>query len=266
MKLIDKYLLRSFLIPLGYCIAAFAMVYVIYDLFSSLDNFLEGKTPMVEVVTYYIILMPSALVFIIPISLLLAVLYSLSSLTKNNEITAMRASGISLTRLMLPFMIVGFLASAAVAVFNETLGPDAAYWCDKFVSEQTKADPDSVHVAELAFHKNSGNRFWYINRFDTRDFSMQRIEVIQMRDDNTEEYKLRAADGQWIDNHWIFNDLVFQRYDREGNPRGPPQFIPTREMSEFGEKPADFMSEVKPPEFMSSRELMRYIRVNKKLQ
>lgn len=267
MKLIDKYLFKSFLTPLLYCLLAFSMVYVIYDLFSSLDNFLEGKTPLLQVMKYYVILLPSALIYIVPISLLLAVLYSLSSLTKNNEITAMRACGISMIRLMIPFITVGLLFSIAVAIFNETIGPDAAYWCKKFVSEQTRDDPNAVHVHELAFHKESAKRFWYINKFDTRDYSMKNVEVIQMREeDNTESFKLQAAEGRWLDGYWMFTDITVQKYDREGNPRGPPEFIPAREMTQISERPVDFMSEVKPPDFMSSRELLRYLRVNKQLQ
>jgi lipopolysaccharide export system permease protein len=265
MKLIDKYLLKTFLVPLFYCLAAFILVYVIFDLFDNLSDFIDGKTPMLQVARYYLVLLPSVLVFIVPISLLLAVLYSLSGLTKNNELTAMKSCGISLTRLMVPFISIGMLASVGVAVINETIGPNAAYWCKKFVSEQTKDDPDAVHLAELAFHKESGNRFWYINKFDTRNYNMKKIEVIQMREDNTEDYKLLAGEGRWLDGYWLFMDIVMQNYDREGNPRGPPKFILTKEMIELNEKPVDFLSEVKPPEFMSSRELLRYLRVNKNL-
>ncbi len=265
MKLIDKYLLRTFLVPLGYCLAAFSMVYVIFDLFDNLNDFIEGRTPMTQIITYYIVLLPSVLVFIVPISLLLSVLYSLSSLTKNNELTAMRACGISLIRLMVPFILVGFMASAVVQTINETIGPDAAYWCKKFIREQTRADPDTVHTAELAFNKISANRIWYIRNFDTRDYSMRGIEVTQRRDDHSDEYKLKAATGSWMDGYWMFTEVAIQNYDREGNPRGPPRFSQTREMSEFSEKPFDFLAEVKPPEFMSSRQLIRYIRHNQHL-
>lgn len=266
MKLIDRYLLRTFLVPLGYCLAAFTLVYVIFDLFDNLSDFIDGKTPVAEVLTYYLVLFPTVLVYIVPISLLLAVLSSLSGLTKNNELTAMRASGVSLIRLMVPFVVVGLLASLVVLAVNETIGPNASYWCKKFVSEQTKIDPDMVHTAELAFRKDAANRIWYIQRFDTRDFSMKRIEVTQRREDGTEEYKLQAAEGRWMDGYWVFTDLNMQYYDQEGNPKGPPRFFQTREMLDYSEKPVDFLSEIKPPEFMSSAELLRYIRVNDNMQ
>lgn len=266
MKLIDKYLLRTFLVPLGYCLTAFTLVYIIFDLFDHLSDFIDGKTPVAEVATYYLALTPTVLIYIVPVSLLLAVLASLSSLTKNNELTAMRASGVSLVRLMVPFILVGLAASLAVLAVNETISPNAAYWCKKFVSEQTKIDPDTVHTAELAFSKDSANRIWYIQRFDTRDFSMRRIEVTQRREDNTEDYKLQAAEGRWMDGYWMFADLNIQSYDEEGNPKGPPRFFQSHEMTEFIEKPVDFLSEIKPPEFMSSAELLRYIRMNDNMQ
>ena len=266
MKLIDKYLLKTFLVPLAYCFATFSLVFIIFDLFSSLDDFLDGKTPIPLIVRYYLTLLPSLVVFVMPISLLLAVLYSMSSLTKNHEITAMRACGISITRLMTPFLIVGLVTSLGVLAINETIAPQAAYWCNKFVKEQTKADPDSVHVAQLAFKKDRNNRYWYIGRFDTRDYSMQDIVINQMRENNTEEYKLQAATGRWLDGYWFFGDVAIQHYDNEGNPRGAPRFHPAQEMVELTEKPVDFLAEIKPPEFMSSRELMRYLRVNRQLQ
>jgi lipopolysaccharide export system permease protein len=108
MKLIDKYLLKTFLAPLAYCLVAFVMVYVIYDLCSTTwATSWRARPPSALVLQYYLILMPSVLTRIVPISLLLAALYALSSLTKNNEITAMRACGISITRLMVPFISGG---------------------------------------------------------------------------------------------------------------------------------------------------------------
>lgn len=262
MKLIDRYLLKSFLVPLFYCLAAFTLVYVIFDLFDNLSDFIDGKTPPAQVGLYYAALVPTVLVYIVPVSLLLAVLASLSSLTKNNELTAMRASGVSLLRLMVPFVAVGLTASLSVLVINETIGPTASYWCKKFISEQKQIDPNAVHLVEIAMYKESAGRIWYVREYDTRDNRMRGIEITQRREDGTEEYKLQAAQGQWLDGYWVFNDLSQQFFDQSGYRRGSPKLFQTREMFEYNEKPVDFLSEIKPPEFMSSAELMRYIRMN----
>ncbi|MGA1193782.1 MAG: LptF/LptG family permease [Kiritimatiellia bacterium] len=266
MKLIDRYLLKSFLVPLFYCLAAFTLVYVIFDLFDNLSDFIDGKTPVSRVSFYYAALLPTVLVYIVPVSLLLAVLASLSSLTKNNELTAMRASGVSLMRLMLPYVLVGLMASLIVLFVNESIGPTASYWCKKFISEQKQANPDAVHTAEIAMNKETAGRIWYIREYDTRSNRMRGIEVTQRREDGSEEYKMQASEGQWLDGYWVFTDLNQQFYDLYGNPRGLPKMFQTREMYEYTEKPVDFLSEVKPPEFMSSAELIRYIRMNESAQ
>ena len=116
MKLIDKYLLRNLMVPLGYCLAAFALIYVVFDLFDNMSDFIDAKTPLASVLQFYSLLMPSVLIFIAPVSLFLAVLYSLSHLTKNNELTAMRSCGVSLLRLMTPMIAVGLIASVIVGV------------------------------------------------------------------------------------------------------------------------------------------------------
>ncbi len=111
MKLLDKYLLRQLLVPLAYCLLTFSMVFIIADLFEHLSDFIEAKTSFLQVVRYYLFILPSYMVFIAPISLLLGILYSLWQLSKNNELTAMRASGASFYRLMVPFSL---LESASV--------------------------------------------------------------------------------------------------------------------------------------------------------
>ena len=77
MKLIDKYLLRSLAVPLAYCLLGFALIYVIYDLFDNLPDFIDAKTPFPDVFRFYLLLLPSVLIIIAPISMLLSVLYSL---------------------------------------------------------------------------------------------------------------------------------------------------------------------------------------------
>ena len=263
MKLIDRYLLKTFLAPFIYVLLAFCMLYVIFDLFDNLSDFIEGDTPPRLVFRYYLVLLPSVLVRIVPISLFLAVLYSLSTLTKNHELTAMRACGISIFRLMVPYIAVGLLASLSVAAIHETIGPSAAYWCKNFVREQKRADPDLVYVKrQLAIKYQNGRRTWRINEFDTRTLVMRGLEITQQREDLSDEWKLRAKEARWLDGRWWMRDASEQGYDIESNPVGAPRFNLTREMPELKESPEFFLNETKDPEFLTSAELLYYLEVN----
>ena len=266
MKLIDKYMLRTFLVPFFYCFLAFVLIFVIFDLFDNLGDFVEGKTPMVKIALYYAILMPSIMVRIVPVSLLLAVLYALSALTKNNELTAMRASGISLLRLMLPLVLFGLLSSLVVAAIEDSLGPRAAYWCHRFVREQRNVNDSRVSlVRQFAFKNAPSQRVWMVNEFSIRDQELRGVEVTQQRPDGSDAYVLKAKNGRWVDGRWWFSDLSIQKYDDEGNPDGPPEFALTREMSDYQETPDSFLSEIKDPQHLSAKELRHYIETHQHL-
>lgn len=263
MKLIDRYLLGTFVVPFFYVLMAFCLLYVVFDLFDNLSDFIEGDTPPPLVFKYYLILLPSVLVRIVPISLFLAVLYSLSTLTKNNELTAMRACGINIARLMVPYIAVGLLASLSVAAIHETIGPKAAYWCRNFVREQKRADPNLVYIKrQLALKYQEGRRSWLIGEFDTRTFAMRDIEITQQREDFSDEWRARAREARWLDGRWWFRDVEERDYDTESNPIGPARFSLTREMYQLTETPDFFLNEVKEPEFLTSRQLAEYLRVN----
>jgi len=266
MKLIDKYLLQTLLMPLFYCLAAFILVYVIYDLFDNLSDFVEAGSPIMDVVKFYGLLIPSVLIFIAPVSLLLSVLYSLSQLTKNNELTAMRASGVSLYRLMVPFMIVGFLASVGVAIINETIGPWSAYWTNQYVRSQRHKGEKDVYVAfNLAYKNEQDRHIWMVGAYNTRNFELIRPEVILQREDGSDIAKIQAKKGQWLDERWWFMDVALQQYNENGHPIGPPRFERRREMTELTETPIDLLNETKEPDYLSSRDLYNFLQTHQHL-
>ena len=263
MKLIDKYLLRNLLAPLTYCLVAFAMIYVIFDLFDNMSEFIDAKTPLASVVKFYILLMPSVLIFIAPVSLFLAVLYSLSHLTKNNELTAMRSCGISLVRLMVPMISVALGASLIVGVINETIGPWSAYWTDQFVRLQKHKGELSVHVVSMLGLVNEvAGRDWIVEKFDNQTYEMSNVTLTQKRTDGTAA-RIQARQAHWMDGRWWFEELVSQNYDRDGNPMGPPQFELRREMKDVVETPTDFINEIKDPAFLSASEILNFLRTHR---
>ena len=80
------------------------MLWIVQELLDNLYDFIQFHAPLKDVLRYYLIVLPEAFVLILPMSLLLGVLFCLSNLGKNNELIAMRASGISVTRLAVPLL------------------------------------------------------------------------------------------------------------------------------------------------------------------
>ncbi len=266
MKIMDKYILGRFFVPLGYCLAAFTMVFVIFDLFEHLSDFIDAKTPLFLVLRYYLMIVPALLVYIAPISLLLGVLYSLWQLTKNNELTAMRASGISLARIAVPIIGVGLGFSLLVNVFQETVAPWASYWASQFIAQQESRDAASTRYAhELPFTNEREHRFWVVRQFDLKLHNMRDIKVVQQRPDGSDQEILLAEEGRYYDGCWWLFNVRIQKYDFYNNPVGAVETHARRQMTEWTETPRDFINEVKDPVFLSARELWTFMATHRKL-
>ena len=89
MRILDKYFLKEFLRPLFYCVGAFLLCWFVYDLLNNFTDFFESRDFM-GMLKYYLVILPAWLVQIMPITLLLALLYTLADLSKNGELIAMR--------------------------------------------------------------------------------------------------------------------------------------------------------------------------------
>src|SRR5262245_30375585 len=126
MRLLDRYLLRELLVPLGYCLCGFLLLWVSADLCANLRDFGEKKMLASDILEYYMVIVPEILVLVMPIGLLLALLYTLTNHARHHEITAIRAAGVSLWRLSLPYFGVGVLASGILFAINEFWVPDSS--------------------------------------------------------------------------------------------------------------------------------------------
>ena len=109
---------------------------------------------------------PEFLVTVLPIALLLALLYTLTNHARHNEITAMRAAGVSLWRFCVPYFIVGFLASVALFALNEFLVPRSTDWADRILNRYVQKSDDLE--AQNQFHgfiNAREHRLWHFSEY-----------------------------------------------------------------------------------------------------
>src|SRR5438105_10626409 len=154
MRLLDRYLLRELLIPLGYCLGGFLIFWVFADLFANFGEFQRKKLLAQDIAEYYLVITPEFLVMVLPISLLLALLYTLTNHSRHHEITAIRAAGISLGRLCLPYLAIGFVGSLLLFALNELWVPDSADRAERISNRRVPAPagaPEPDEIRNLTF-------------------------------------------------------------------------------------------------------------------
>jgi lipopolysaccharide export system permease protein len=266
MKLIDKHLLREFLVPVVYCLLAFVMVLIINELFGDMRRIIENKPPVHVVVRFYISVLGPSMQYLAPASLMLATLYTLYGLTRNNELVAMRASGISIYRITIPFLAVGVLFSLLTAALNETWIPHAMEWAEETRANKFKRVETKV-VDQCIYLNPSLHRQWIINSFDTKHPQILRdVEVKQETPEGLRDYVVRTEKAEYADGQWWFHSPTIQRFGDSDNPIGEEESLGVEgsvvEMREYTEHPQSFVSTVRPWEFLNIREMYRYLRTH----
>ena len=249
MKIISRHLLSNLLRPWTYILLGFSSIIVLIDLIDNFSSFVEEQTPFARIAGYYAALVSTYLPYLLPISLLLALLYALWRLSKFSELVAMRASGLSLFQLASPYLALGLACALFLALLNDLFNPWAARWTRCFRETQSKG-ADVANIVPVAFKSAAGRRVWNMESFDIRpssDYEMRALSLIQHRPDDSIEFRMDVRRARWLNEHWWFEHIELQYFGPDNEPDGPKEIIPAMNMTMLSEKPRDFLNETKDP-------------------
>ena len=165
MRILDRYVLQKFLLPFIYCFLGFIAIWFIFDLSDNLPDFLQGKVGFDVLLEYYKSQIPEIIVISLPIGALLALLYSLTAMSRSNEIISMLGAGVSVTRFLVPLIFVGLVLTAVTGFFNYESAPHAA-----MIKKRTLRDIKRGKTTEVGL---TGHL--YRNREDMRTSSAARF-------------------------------------------------------------------------------------------
>lgn len=245
MRLLDKYLLRELLVPLFFCVVGFVMFWDMLLLFTELSTLQDNR--FVEICQYLLLKTPAQAVVILPFALLLGLLYALSNHARHHEITAIRAAGVSLWRLSLPYFTVGLICGGILFVANEFLVPDGDSRAEQIKQGTARKDKPATEqkVRNLGFTNERDSRAWLIGSYDLLTSEMVSPMVIWTLPDGSQQW-LKAAKAQFVDGSWRFFDALEFRAD----PRTNPSLVPSLQTNlllrpEFTETPDEIRSEIK---------------------
>ena len=210
IKLIDRYVLRQFFLAAIVSMAGFIIIYIVVDLMEKLDKFLGHHIPFHIVVEYYINFTPQIIALILPVCLLLGSLFATGRMSMSSEIIAMRSAGISLYRLMAPFVVASAIISVGAVYFNGWILPKANRRVEEILRDDVHEDllanqeldlylQDAptriVSMADYSRGQRRGTKI-SIENFDPRDIThmMSRIDAsFLIWDSARSEWRLQNA-------------------------------------------------------------------------
>jgi LPS export ABC transporter permease LptG/LPS export ABC transporter permease LptF len=124
-RLLDQYVVVEFLKTFFLILAAFVMLMLVFTAFDLLADILRNHVPLTTVGLYLINLTPTMLYQLAPLAVLIAVLVTFGALNRNSEIIAMKATGISLYRLVVPIVAIASILSISLFLFDQSYLPQA---------------------------------------------------------------------------------------------------------------------------------------------
>ncbi len=260
MRILDRYLIRSFANALIYCLAVFLVLFIIIDVFSNLDEFLKHSVSLKIILTYYAYFIPTILVQVIPIACLAAVLFVIGSLSRHNEIIALKACGISAFHILLPYFFMGILISFGVLLVDELVVPQSSLASTSIMEGLIKKGGANFEQRSLSkvtlYGKN--NCMIYAREYEIESKTMHDVVIFQNDMRENFQTQIKAKKAAYEKGRWVFYDAIEYRMNRRGEVVGNPVFSQEL-LFPLDQKPEDFLHQGSQVQFMNSKELTGYI-------
>ncbi|MBI2816772.1 MAG: LPS export ABC transporter permease LptF [Acidobacteria bacterium] len=259
--ILDSYITKLFLFYLVVTLAALIVLTEVVSFFVDLLNdVIRNEIPIGLVVDYFIHLTPQLIYVTTPLSVLLAILISFSLLTQRNEITAMKASGISLYRLSLPVFLISGLLSAGMFFFDHFYVPGSNQIQDAIRNRIKGRPAQTFYRPDRQWMFGKGSWIYYYKVFDPAERVLGGVTVFEL-DPQTFQLtrRISASRAVWEQSlgGWVFED-GWVRDLRNDNLQDYENFQ-VRLFPELREDPSYFRKEVKQSSQMNFIQLRAYL-------
>lgn len=262
MRILDRYILRPVFVIFFTCIFLFLFLYIIIDILSHLDEILKQNATVSALIQYYLLYLPIMFVQVAPFACLLSTLYTFGKLNHNNEIIAMRSSGLSVPQITKTVIAFGFVISVLVFWVNNRFVPNSLLKTQN-MKQQMNKDTRKTKIKEQQvindlYIYGFKNRLLSINKFYPSTNTMEGITILEHDEHQNIAKKIVATKGVYENNLWKFYESVTYDFDQRGQVLGEPRYLEEEIMSML-ERPSDLINQRQRPDLMNISQLEDYI-------
>jgi LPS export ABC transporter permease LptG/LPS export ABC transporter permease LptF len=260
-QIVDAYILSQLLLYFFLFLASFVFLTEVFTFFDLTNDMIHNHIPLVTMLTYLFFLAPELIYRTVPVSVLVAVLVTFGVLSKQNEVTAFKACGVSLYRLALPVFLCGAALSGGLFAFDHYYVPGANRKQEALRAE-IKGKPTRTYLApERNWIMGQGSRIYYYRVFDPVQSMMGDVSVFEL--DPKTFRMVRQISGErarWSPElkQWVF----YNGWMSDFPPRAARTYekFQVRNIAELTERPDYFLKEQVQDKQMNFMELDAYIR------
>ena len=246
MGTMDRYMTRNFVSYFLMCTMIMLLIYILADFTDNMERFRSRfDNPLLETFAFYGTQLPMFLYQILPYTLLMGTLWSLSKLCGGCEITGMLQSGRSLLRLCLPIFLMGTLVSLAYGICGFHWAPNGSMYREMVLKKAKNPDGSAKPIV---YRSDATSRIWRIQKpamITNPGEPMQGVSIDQF--DSKQRGKLlkqlRAAKATWNkqDSTWTLEEVYVRELAAPGVRPKDDTYAPVLTL-DFPEKPYQIIS------------------------
>jgi LPS export ABC transporter permease LptF/LPS export ABC transporter permease LptG len=264
VNIVDRYLSREFFTLFGYGIALTAVVVVVGDLMTTLDRYIRLKPGLWLILLHFAYRTPPFVYQGLHIVVLMTTILLFLALSRSNELTALKAGGISLYRVSLPVFGLAALVTVGALGFQELVMPALNQRAVEIDEARIKRRtlPELRKRTQIWYRGREGDasesRIYHIELLDPANRQLSGVTVLQLGADFSLRGRWDARDMRWAeaDDAWRLVEGVH----REFRPGEPERVVSFRERTvRLPERFQDFAQVPRAPDVMNYRELREYV-------
>jgi len=233
------------------------VLFVFIDYLSRMDKFLNSDLSLLGALGYVLLKIPFMFVQLTPAGILLATIIVFGLMNKNNELLAVRSSGISIYYLIKPAIMVAVILAMLMFFLGETIIPVSMAKAN-YIRNYVLKKRDNIYSARKDIWIKSENRLVHINFYDPVKQFVAGITVTTLGKDFSLESRIDAQKGYYKQGKWVFENIIEQVHVK--NSMEYDVNLYDKKSIPLAIKPEDLVEVLKKSNEMSFFELRRYVR------
>jgi len=256
LTIIHRYITGLFFKYFSMLLVVVIVIYLSIDLFGKLDNLMEAGLNPVEMLLFFVYKVPLIISQITPVAVLLAVLVVFGIMSRNNEVLALKSSGVSLQYLLAPVLVIGLVLSGALFVFSEAVVPVTISRAHQ-LEEKNAGERQVMSSREKNIWLKHQRAITYIQYFDPSENAIYGVSTIFFDDAFRLNRRIDAEKGIYQNGQWRLSSAMQQRFD--GTDKSPESKFYETMTVELAIAPEDLRRVAQSVETMSFSRLKQYI-------
>jgi lipopolysaccharide export LptBFGC system permease protein LptF len=206
MKLLDRYIIRQFLVNFVILLAVLMLLFILVDLMVDLDEFIEAGrmradeyggvvlATLYSIVDYFAPVTVLLYVFFSGLVVVAAMAFTFASLQRHRELTAILASGVSLYRVAGPIVVVGILLNGLALPARELIIPHVA---PKLLRSKSEVKYDAMESFAIRFAPDGNNNLLWAGDYDVDRQRLSEVSIIRRNDQDIAVQRITAEAAEW---------------------------------------------------------------------